>query len=117
MRGAIQFLIGHESVKGARVGALGFCMGGALALHAASKNPEVGACVVFYCIHPKVKPDFDQMRAPVIGFFGEDDEMVTPAKARELEATLKDWMRAKIKEIEEARAARPVSQNGQHTVA
>jgi carboxymethylenebutenolidase len=90
MRGAIQFLSAHESVQGASVGALGFCMGGALALYAASKNPEVGACVVFYGIHPKVKPDFERLRAPVIGFFGEDDEMVTPAKARELEATLRE---------------------------
>ena len=30
-----------------------------------------------------------------------------------LEATLKQWMRAKIKEIEEARATRPATQSGQ----
>lgn len=34
-----------------------------------------------------------------------------------LEATLKVWMREKIKEIEEARATRPVSENGQHALA
>ena len=34
-----------------------------------------------------------------------------------LEATLKRWMRNKIKEIEEARAMRPATQNGQQVVA
>jgi hypothetical protein len=34
-----------------------------------------------------------------------------------LEATLKRWMRTKIKDIEEARAMRPVSENRQHALA
>ena len=34
-----------------------------------------------------------------------------------LELTLKRWMRGKIAEIEEARAMRPVNENGQHALA
>jgi carboxymethylenebutenolidase len=90
LRGAIQFLRAHPGVRGARVGTVGFCMGGALSLYAASKNEQVGACVVFYGIHPKVRPDFDSLRAPVLGFFGETDESVTPAKVRALEEELKE---------------------------
>src|SRR5919202_6210458 len=37
MRGAIKYLLDHEATTGARVGTVGFCMGGALSLYAASK--------------------------------------------------------------------------------
>jgi carboxymethylenebutenolidase len=90
LRGAVEFLVAHPATVGESVGTVGFCMGGALSLYAASKNERVGACVVFYGIHPKVRPDFDHLRAPVLGFFGERDEMVTPAKVRSLEEELKE---------------------------
>jgi carboxymethylenebutenolidase len=89
LRGAIEYLLAHEAVAGASVGTVGFCMGGALSLYAASKNEQVGACVVFYGGHPKVKPDLDHLRAPLLGFYAERDDFATPALARELEAKLK----------------------------
>jgi carboxymethylenebutenolidase len=89
LRGAIEYLRAHESVASERVGTVGFCMGGALSLYAASKNEQVGACVVFYGGHPKVKPDLENMRAPLLGFYAERDDFATPALARELEAKLK----------------------------
>src|SRR3982751_3019220 len=45
LRGAVQYLLDSEATTGDRVGTVGFCMGGALSLYAASKNPKVGACV------------------------------------------------------------------------
>ncbi len=89
LRGAVQYLAGHEAVEGERVGTVGFCMGGVLSLFAASKNAQVGACVVFYGIHPKVEPDLENLRAPVLGLYAERDQSVPPAAARELEARLK----------------------------
>jgi carboxymethylenebutenolidase len=89
LRGAVEHLAGHEATEGERVGIVGFCMGGALALFAASKNEKIGACVVFYGIHPKVKPDLDNLRAPVLGLYAEQDQSVPPAAVRELEAELK----------------------------
>jgi carboxymethylenebutenolidase len=90
LRGAIQFLRAHPGVTGAKVGTVGFCMGGALSLYAASKNEQVGACVVFYGIHPKVEPDLDALRAPVLGLFAERDQSVPPDAVRELEAKLRE---------------------------
>lgn len=87
-RGAIRYLLAHEAVRGETVGTVGFCMGGALSLYAASKNEQVGACVVFYGAHPKIKPDLENMRAPLLGFYAERDDFATPALARELEAKL-----------------------------
>ena len=73
LRGAVEYLLNHEATEGPSVGTVGFCMGGALSLYAASKNERVGACVVFYGIHPKVEPDFEALRAPVLGIFAEED--------------------------------------------
>jgi carboxymethylenebutenolidase len=89
LRGAIEYLLAHESVRGEAVGTVGFCMGGALSLYAASKNEQVGACVVFYGGHPKIKPDLENMRAPLLGIYAERDDFATPALAHELEAKMR----------------------------
>ena len=89
LRGAINYLLAHESVEGEQVGTIGFCMGGALSLYAASKNEAVGACVVFYGAHPKVRPDLENLRAPLLGLYAERDTFATPEGARELEVKLK----------------------------
>jgi len=88
--GAIQYLLNHDATTGDKVGTIGFCMGGALSLYAASKNPQVGACVVFYGIHPNVKPDLPNLQAPVLGIYAEKDAYVPPAAVHELEAKLKE---------------------------
>jgi len=87
LRGAVNYLLNHSS--GTKVGTVGFCMGGALSLYAASKNPQVGACVIYYGIHPNVKPDLDNLQAPVLGFYAERDGFVTPAVVHALEDELK----------------------------
>ena len=75
-------------VTGAKVGTVGFCMGGALSLFAASRNPDVGACVVFYGGHPNVKPDLASLQAPVLGLYAGLDTFVTPAVVDELDRQL-----------------------------
>ncbi|HKY05533.1 MAG TPA: dienelactone hydrolase family protein [Blastocatellia bacterium] len=90
LRGAIQYLLAHEATDGDKVGTIGFCMGGALSLYAASKNSQVGACVVFYGIHPNVKPDLANLQAPVLGIYAEKDQFVPPESVRELEGRLKE---------------------------
>ncbi len=89
LRGAIQFLIDQPATTGKKVGTVGFCMGGALSLYAATKNPQVGACVVFYGGHPNVKPDLPDLQAPVLGIYAERDGFVTPAVVHDLERELK----------------------------
>jgi carboxymethylenebutenolidase len=86
---AAQYLSTLDSTTSEKVGVVGFCMGGALALYTATKNQQVGACVVFYGGHPKVKPDLPNLHAPVLGLYGEKDASVTPAVAHELERQVK----------------------------
>ena len=90
LRGAIRYLLEQPGVTSARVGTVGFCMGGALSLYAATKNEQVGACVVFYGGHPKVHYDLENLRAPVLGLYAGKDTFVTPASVRQLEARLKE---------------------------
>lgn len=89
LRGAIQYLLDQDEVTSSGVGTIGFCMGGMLSLYAATRNPEVKACVVFYGIHPKFEPNLESLSAPVLGFYGELDKMVSPAAVKQLEKNLK----------------------------
>lgn len=89
LRGAIQYLLNHKATTGDKIGTIGFCMGGALSLYAASKNSQVGACVVFYGIHPNIKPDLENLQAPVLGIYAEKDQFVPPEAVHELEGKLK----------------------------
>src|SRR5438445_5059235 len=87
LRGAASHLLAHSSTK--TIGAVGFCMGGQLALYAATLNPSVGACVNFYGIHPNVKPDYSKLAGPVLGLFAENDGFVTPQVAKDTDAAIK----------------------------
>jgi carboxymethylenebutenolidase len=88
--GAIAYLTALPDVMPQRVGIIGFCMGGALSLYAASRNAEVGACVVFYGIHPNVKPDLAALNAPVLGIYAGQDTFTPPAAVAELDRKLTD---------------------------
>jgi carboxymethylenebutenolidase len=87
LRGAAKYLTGHSST--AKIGAVGFCMGGQLALFAATVNANVGAVVDFYGIHPNVKPDYKKLAGPVLGLFAEKDAFVTPQAAKDVDAAIK----------------------------
>ena len=94
LSGAVDYLAGNA--RGNKIGIVGFCMGGQLALFAASKNARIGACVDFYGIHPNVKPDYSQLRAPVLGLFAEKDGFVNPDVVNALEQTLERRSRHRL---------------------
>lgn len=85
MRGAADFLAEHEEVEGSGVGAVGFCLGGGLAVWAATVNDKIEAVVTYYYVMPHGKPDFTEIKAPVLGHFGTEDEFVMVGHAQNLE--------------------------------
>lgn len=85
MRGAVDFLAEHEGVEGPGVGAVGFCLGGGLAVWTATLNDKVKAVVTYYYVMPHGKPDFTEIKAPVLGHFGTEDEFVLVGHAKGLE--------------------------------
>lgn len=87
---AIEWLRRRDGVLGPRVGVVGFCMGGQLALSAAARNESVGACVDCYGVHPNVRIDPATIRGAVLGVFAEHDDFVPLDTVRALEASLRD---------------------------
>jgi len=80
IRGAARHLIARPDVSSKKVGVLGFCMGGQLALYAGQEYPEeIGAVVDFYGVHPNVPIDPAKVKVPVQLHFGERDTNVPAA--------------------------------------
>jgi carboxymethylenebutenolidase len=90
MCGAADYLAAQPGFEGAGVGAVGFCLGGGLAVWAAATCPNIAAAVTFYYVMPHGKPDFSAIRGPVLGHFGTADEFIPTEDANKLEAELKD---------------------------
>lgn len=90
MSGAVDYLAGHQAVRGERLGVVGFCMGGMLALIlAAQRGDRVGAAVPFYGFpQGDAEPDWSGLTAVVRGHMAEHDDFFGPAAARELEGRL-----------------------------
>lgn len=86
---AVHALQSQPEVVGAKVGAIGFCMGGQLALFAATRNAKIGAVVDCYGVHPNVKLDLAGLEAAVLGVFAERDGFVPAETVRKLEADLR----------------------------
>lgn len=85
LRGAAAALLARPETASSRVGVVGFCMGGQLALYAAMEYPElIAAAVDFYGVHPRVRIDPARLRVPVLGHFGTRDNSVKEADARTL---------------------------------
>jgi len=74
IRGAVR----HLAALGGKVGVMGFCMGGALALAAAVHVPEMAAAVCFYGMPDKGFADPVNIKHPFQGHFASRDNWVTP---------------------------------------
>jgi carboxymethylenebutenolidase len=85
LRGAAAYLRSVPDVQPKKAAAVGFCMGGQLALFAATAHPDViDAAVDFYGIHPKVNPDVSKLSGPVLAHFGKRDKSVPESAANAL---------------------------------
>lgn len=90
-RGAAEYLTSHASVSSKRVGAIGFCMGGFLAILVGSVAPDkVAAVVDCYGVGQRV-PDLKPMRGiPILGIFGGKDHSANADAIAALEKAAKD---------------------------
>lgn len=88
IRGAVSTLLNHDLVAESKVGIIGFCMGGQLALYSAGDDERIGACVDFYGVHPNAHPNYAAIKAPVLGIFASRDGYTTPEVVGQLDSDL-----------------------------
>jgi len=85
LRGAADAMLSRPEVTSRKVGVVGFCMGGQLAMYAGAEYPDrVAAVVNFYGIHPNVKFDPAKLKVPMLAHFANRDSSVKEADARAL---------------------------------
>lgn len=82
--GAAAYLLSRPETSSQKFGVVGFCMGGALAQHTATHNPNVGAAVSFYGGFKKVELKWENLHAPLLLIFGENDKGVPADSGRAL---------------------------------
>ena len=91
MGGAVDFLLRHPAVTSDKIGIVGYCMGGMLALVlAAQQGDKIGAVAPYYGAPlGDGAPDWSGLTAPVRGHFGGADDFFPPDAVKALEAELK----------------------------
>jgi carboxymethylenebutenolidase len=87
--GAGAYLLQRPECSSTTIGVIGFCMGGALAKYAATKDPSVGAAVSFYGGFKKMSIEWANLEAPILLIAGENDKGVSAEGERALGEKLK----------------------------
>jgi carboxymethylenebutenolidase len=91
MSGAIDLLIERSGAP--KVGVVGYCMGGGLALVVAARRADaVAACAPYYGVipWPSAQPDLSAITATIVGEYAEHDDFAGPDATRALEARLRE---------------------------
>lgn len=89
--GAVDFLLARTGRPS--VGVVGYCMGGGLALVAATQRPDaIKAAAPYYGVIPwaSAQPDWSALDAKVVGEYAEKDGFAGPDAVRALEQQLRD---------------------------
>lgn len=88
LKGAFQYLASRPDVDPARIGAIGWCMGGGYAATLATSEPRLKAVVINYGHLPTDPAAIGRISAAVLGNFGGADRGIPPddVKAFELAA-------------------------------
>jgi carboxymethylenebutenolidase len=89
IEGALAALKGNARCNG-KVGIIGFCMGGAIALEAAALVPGLACSVPFYGPPESAKADLSKIAIPVQAHFSTRDQWAKAASAEALKKTLSD---------------------------
>jgi carboxymethylenebutenolidase len=91
LHATVAYLKSVPEADATRIGVTGFCMGGSYALMLPCVNKDIKAAVPFYGQVPNPDAPLQQLSAPVLYFYGEDDGWITKADVQRLAAGFKKY--------------------------
>lgn len=86
---AFDYLAERPDVRSDRIGSIGWCMGGGYSLVLALAQPRLAASVIYYGRLVSDESSLQQIRAPVLGLFGENDRGIPVRSVRAFERALR----------------------------
>jgi carboxymethylenebutenolidase len=88
LESAVAELFNQQATVGSKVGALGFGLGGSLALFLSSRHRRIGAAVDLYGAQPELLPELERVAAPVLAIFAGEDESASESSVGAFESGL-----------------------------
>ena len=98
LEAAFAYLSSRPDVNAAKIGSIGWCMGGSWSIKLAVDQPKLAACVVNYGWLPSDQGLIAKIKAPVLGNFGAEDQGIPAKDVKAFETAMKaDGKTADIK--------------------
>jgi carboxymethylenebutenolidase len=86
---AYDYLASQSNVNKAKIGTIGWCMGGGYALDLALDQPKLAAAVINYGHLATDEGQLSKINAPILGLFGGQDRGIPPDSVNAFEQQLK----------------------------
>ncbi|MEP6887278.1 MAG: dienelactone hydrolase family protein [Nitrospirales bacterium] len=91
LQASIAFLKTAPEVDAAKIGVMGFCMGGSYALMLPCVSADVKAAVPFYGQVPNPDTPLQNLACPILYIYGEEDGWITKTDVQRLANALKKY--------------------------
>jgi carboxymethylenebutenolidase len=89
LNAAFDYLTSMKNVNAAKIGVIGWCMGGSYSFEAATALPKLAACVIDYGNVDTAKSLVEGIKCPVLCNFAELDQTYTPKKGEAFAKAMK----------------------------
>ncbi|HEY6067027.1 MAG TPA: dienelactone hydrolase family protein [Thermoanaerobaculia bacterium] len=89
LKGAFDYLRSRDDVDSARIGSVGWCMGGGYSLALALEQPKLAGAVLYYGRLVTDDAKIKSLRPPLLGNFGGQDQGIPPDTVRTFERKAK----------------------------